>query len=98
MADRGEGPRAPAILVERAVAAGVDRIEQVLQEAGAEPGYVYVSMDARGVPDGELDATTTGRNFVDEMELLAFMVARAQSQAETLGIRLNITIDGPIGG
>lgn len=97
MLNRGEGRREPAILVERAAKAGSDAVCRVLREAGAKPRYVFVSLDAVGVPPGELDATSTGVGFDDQVELLAFMVARTTSMARTLGVKLDVAIKG-LGG
>lgn len=89
-----EGPRAARTLAERAASAAVDEAERVLREGGAEPGNIWITLDAENVPAGELNATNTGYGFEDETELLAFLCARAQSMAEELGIPLRMTLDG----
>lgn len=89
---RLEGKREPRTLVERAASDAVDCAVDVLEGAGAKDVTMFVVLSAKGVPDGERNATLTGEGYADEEELLAALVGHTVECADSMGIELEITV------
>jgi hypothetical protein len=80
----------PTDTVQRAANAALEAVGTALNDEGAVAVRIFVTLQARDVPAGELDCCTAGEGYDDARDLLAELVGAASSVAKQLGLRLDV--------
>jgi hypothetical protein len=80
----------PRNVVERACDAALRAAELSLENAGAEAVQIFVTLHAKDVPAGELDAASAGHGYEAAGELLAELLGAASALGKALGLRIDV--------
>lgn len=76
--------------MQRAADIGMKAIAEALEQEGARPVKIFVTLYAEGVPAGELDSCTAGDGFDSQPDLVAELLGAASSAAKQLGLSVHV--------
>jgi hypothetical protein len=91
----------PRNLVERALTAGIEAVEETLAEEGTTLDHLFITINVTGQPGGEANAASSasGEKLPEDLverssAVLAFLIGHAVEVGKQLGVNIHVA---PIG-